>query len=1118
MYVSARQCCCLSCTEPFQTPACAHLQKQHELAEIDVLQQNPCTMWALPFIATRSSLPGSALGAPPSAHETAPQPVTDTSSQPQFADKASADSGFPASSESLPQPHRDIAPSGPLAELSSKDAKQTTAASHWVQVRAYQPDNLNAIADNALPSSVPKGLATTSNTTGQQQTAAAAWLESVLADNDTRATSATMLNGIPVHQAAEQSRAVSSSTAAKDAQIHSKVPLGTAGKIQQAKTASQHADRSAAPQAQMEASQSQKQVSQASRTRQEKANPDGRAAPQAQQLAAAGTAPDGVQINTDTAHGGSSAPGLEAAQRSNAAADQSSTPESATRKRDQQQIAGPTRSGSPADSSDLLAKATSEAADAQTNRASKQARARRAKPAAAADSTDSDEGTPREQQDQLSKAEGSGASRTKVAQLTGKRQQREAPDKPVVKKAKQTNSQAASQQKTENGKAAGTGVEKKRQSSKDTSVQKKQSEVKTDLPSQTLDNIFDSLKELGLLRNHHGNGELTRSDIQALDIRPPLLQLRILSWYASKFQTGGNPHRFLQISTTNMVKQSANTNWLAHRSLSSGTPRAHTLSPEAHALHKELLSLRMLPDNAVPEVALQSLPSELHPAYVLALAGYPGKRLQNFAQNLLHSILWQVCRAVQQQNSISHTFQVAMSSYADAVGKPFLPSEGHSGADKGAQPGSSKAAAKGTGNAAAQDTRQGLSSKRKHSPIPIPAPFSKDSKTAPVTKVPTFVNGLPVSSPAPKTGQQHSIDAAPSKPKKPKTRIHLHMSEVAATALDGLIRLRRLQPNSLDDHSLDFLHKQSPLWQMHILSFFSERVNSGNASAYLTSICKANKIAAYNRDFRWVQQTGQIEAHTLTLLNHACMAGLVSQEFVSTVTLQSIPKDLHGIAVCYALGSVSTAPTHQAQQQNGTPHVLQLGTRQAQSAFHTIIQYIHQLLEEEVPNYRPLGPSDPSRPHTAPPSGASSHPPLQAQDSFPSYDRPTSLQHSSSHQHAHNGVQDYNRPCPFYFRSSGGCGNQGCPYIHGTHEKYVAYMKRTGLIPYSLKFQSGLDRDRCVGDDAVDVLNDMMLDKTIPRGSFGDWDLQPLAFLEDPHSANASQLQLQVSMHHNSMV
>lgn len=71
-------------------------------------------------------------------------------------------------------------------------------------------------------------------------------------------------------------------------------------------------------------------------------------------------------------------------------------------------------------------------------------------------------------------------------------------------------------------------------------------------------------------------------------------------------------------------------------------------------------------------------------------------------------------------------------------------------------------------------------------------------------------------------------------------------------------------------------------------------------------------------------------------------------------------------------------------------------------------------------------------------------------------------------------------------------------------------MKRLGLIPYGLKFQSQLGRDRCLGDDAVDLLNELMANNFIPRGSFEDWDLQSLAFLEDHVSGNAFKLQLQV--------
>lgn len=72
-------------------------------------------------------------------------------------------------------------------------------------------------------------------------------------------------------------------------------------------------------------------------------------------------------------------------------------------------------------------------------------------------------------------------------------------------------------------------------------------------------------------------------------------------------------------------------------------------------------------------------------------------------------------------------------------------------------------------------------------------------------------------------------------------------------------------------------------------------------------------------------------------------------------------------------------------------------------------------------------------------------------------------------------------------------------------------MVHVGLVPYSLKFASDVGRDRWIVDAAVDGLNDMILSQQVPRGSFTECDLRPLAFLQDPNGEHA-RMQLQVSL------
>lgn len=1101
------------------------LQNQQEHEEIAALKDSPSTLWALPFLSgpeTASAL--TQMESQPISPKSLSAPSMGMSKQPVPETKLLADESTEVSARASAELHRATAPAGPCTISAKQTPQQKASASQSFHVTAYQPtvtstDHMLSVSNGAIPGE--------SQMDGQRGAAAQS------KDGEVRAGG--MSDGIQIKQAAMNSSSALQS-AVHDGKPDSQELLADAGgSIQQAKGSAVCADRSDAG----EPAQSRKRASQAQTA--DEQHPSAASSPSDHAPLPAGTASDSLHVSEQpvNGHAGPSKHVAEAAQGSKAAAQHLLQSASKKGGRDEQQVAGPTRSGSPADTSEPPARDKSQAADVQAGGAAKQARARRTIQAASTAMTATEDVLPSKQNKQQQSQTAGEVEQSSAQQpaLSGKqaskwqKQPASAQEEPTLRK-RQKVSEAVPQNKSAGGsKAADAGQTKSQRSSKDAPADERQPDVRCDLPSQTMHNIYDSLKQLGLLQNQWRKGELTRQHIYELDCHAPLVQLHTLAQYGSKFEPRGDPVKFLDICTNNMVKLHANTTWLAHRLYNLGFQ--YKLSPDALSLQQRLVALRMLPKDAVPELAAQVLPVELQPAYVLALGGYQGNRLPRFAQTLLHSILWQVCWTLHQCPSSSQNFKVALNKYELATGRPFKLATDPAGKAKdpqkpnrssaGTDTATALATAGTTGASAAQTAKHGNTGKRKHSPIPIPgsaaataaaASLAEQTQTAVSHRSPDGRSSSVTDKPT-----QHCSQADSVKLKKPKKSVQLSIGQVADTAFKGLVKLGKMQADSLDELSLDFLRKQSHLWQLRILSLFSQRVRMGRASAFLTSLCKANRIEAGQGDLRWAQPAEQIENYALGLLHLACRAGLVSKDLGSTDVFKAIPADLHSVAVCYAIGSCSGASGVTAQQHSSTSHALQKATGQASSALHTFVQYTQQLMEREGLNCPPFAPPQatrPTRPHTAPPASAQypSYPSLQAQNSFPSFDRPSSLHQTSRphQQQAHNNLEDYDKPCPDYYRATGSCDKQDCPYLHGSHDEYVAYVQRLGLIPYGLKFHSQVGRDRWVADAAVDVLNDMMKRNIISRGSFSGRDLQPLAFLDDPVNGNHAQLQLQVSL------
>ena len=596
-----------------------------------------------------------------------------------------------------------------------------------------------------------------------------------------------------------------------------------------------------------------------------------------------------------------------------------------------------------------------------------------------------------------------------------------------------------------------------RQQAKDTTASQPQKvrelirhpEQPIDLPASAVQNIFRSIHKLRL--------QLTGQYMDLMTHLPPLLQLRALSKYASEVLPHGNVVTFFTLTVDAMSRRSRDVQWLTQRE---STAKAYRLCDAAVSLCGRLEDCGVLPVKTIPIKTPQLMPLELQAAYILCIAGHVGSlSRKEFADQLMMGLLGQVCIMLEEHKASEADRKTAESNLKAAGGSP----------------------------AKVQERLRQLSATR------------NEAQRA-----------------------QHATRA--SEPRQ------LDIGIVVKGCLDGMKRLKRIHEGAVDDRSMDYLQSQESLWQLRIISFFSCNLRAtANASAFLTSVCKHNRDNKRNNKIDWLRCTSQHLDHlTQSAIRQAHKAGIFARGKDMPAKIAVLPKDLHYAALCYAIGAKTP--------DSSSDHAAVEGfVRFAQGL-------IHEIDPAAVPNYRrPTPESTPqSASYTA--SHAASQPPrddkhgkpasrhsnqrspaavTHAAPTDPRTRPPSQLPHphaapsqhpagSSGRDQQHRPHQsNYPRHCKYFYRIEGGCTNRNCEYYHGSHQEYVAYMTHCGLVPYSLKFASDVGRDRWIVDAAVDGLNDMILSQQLPRGSFGECELRPLAFLQDPSGEHA-RLQLQV--------
>ncbi len=618
-----------------------------------------------------------------------------------------------------------------------------------------------------------------------------------------------------------------------------------------------------------------------------------------------------------------------------------------------------------------------------------------------------------------------------------------------------------------------------------------------DLPPCTLDSIFRSIRKLRLLGSGRSHEQLSKYHMSLLTPLLPLVQLRVLSKYGTEVMPHGNVVKFFTKTIEVMGGKSHDTRWLVWRER-----RSYRLYEPAADLCRQLGDCGLLPEGAVPTVTPQLLPFELQAPFVLCLGGYTGSLpLADFAKDLLQALLSQVVLMLHKFRSAADDCKAAQANLELAGGS--------------------------------------------------------------LSKVMSSVPAAAVSQRSPSRDRQaQQAQHAPKTGVKPRTippanAIPLSIRHVAHAVFEGLVRINRLKDKNFDQLSYNFLQKQPPLWQLRIISQFAECYNGGaNSPAFLTSICKQNRNLLYRENYAWLTQhrkraagiSPELVSSAQALLDDACKADVFLKGCIDPAILAVLPSQLHCIAVCYAISTAGTdSSTHsndsaerfaayawdlirecdpkadlrEGGQAPSRPRSQSVARGASQSVARAASQPPrHGSSDREASRGRsavpaaaaadqpsnatqdPLGPSDPHRRHpsipaTVPPTRQGSH-----------------IQPSRSpHQAQSHGPQSHGPPrhC-LYFFSAKGCRTQKCPFYHGSHQEYVAYMATTGLVPYGLKFVSNVGRDKWIVDEAVDCLNKLMLTKQLPQGSFNEHDLRPLAFLEDPNGDH-SKLQLQVDFH-----
>lgn len=592
-------------------------------------------------------------------------------------------------------------------------------------------------------------------------------------------------------------------------------------------------------------------------------------------------------------------------------------------------------------------------------------------------------------------------------------------------------------------------------------------EQSIDLPPSAVQNIYRSIRKLRLQGNGQHGPPLSSQHLDLMKHLPPLLQLRVLSKYASEVLPHGNVVKFFTLTVESMAHR-RDVKWLTQRDESD---TAYRLCDAAASLYGRLGDLGELPAKTVPTKTPQMVPLELQAAYILCIGGYTGSlSRREFANQLLVGLLGQVCITMQELKANASDVKTAELNLKAAGG----------------------------------------SLAKVHEQLRQSAAPCGESQRA-----------------------QHATGGA-----KPAT---LDIGGVVQACFAGLTRLNRLKDVFVDDRSMNFLQSQGALWQLRIVSYFACHLRrpSSNASAFLTTVCKNNRNDSFASKLDWLHcVAGHLDPQTQSVLDQAYKAGILPREKQVPAKIAVLPRDLQYAAACYAIGAQTSDPSC-----NGKAAAASL-SNPATAAVDNFVRFAQGLIREADPaavcnNSRTRSESA-SRSASQGPSRAASQPPKNDQ-----VDR-TAVRHSSqqgaaagthpapadprtrsqlqppnpqaaSSRQLSSGVHQTIVPhtgswpchCKSFYRMDGGCMNRQCGYYHGSHQEYVAYMVHCGLVPYSLKFASEVGRDTWIVDAAVDGLNDMIHSQQLPRGSFTECDLRPLAFLQDP-SGDQARMQLQV--------
>lgn len=691
------------------------------------------------------------------------------------------------------------------------------------------------------------------------------------------------------------------------------------------------------------------------------------------------------------------------------------------------------------------------------------------------------------------------ASKSKQKQKRADRQldtgRQEAPEPKRAKKASQAKAAAAEQppqQQQQQAKPRSESQGRVRGTVKhpvpqpDSPVARQSPSHSIDLPACTLDSIFRSIRKLRLLGSgERGREQLSKSHMSLLTHLLPLVQLRVLSRYTIKVMPHGNVVKFFRDTVEVFGQRSHETKWLAWRD---ETPTSYKLCEAAADLYGQLGDCGMLPEGAVPTMTPQLLPFELQVPYVLCLGGYTGSMpLADFAMDLLQALLSQVVLMLHQFRSTADDRKTAQANLELAGGS-------------------------------LSKVMSSVAAAPRRSP-------SHDSQAQQAQHAPKTLVNHPAITPA--------------------NGIPLSIRHVASAVFDGLVRINHLKNKNFDKLSYNFLQKQPPLWQLRIMSQFAQFYSGGaKPSALLTSICKQNRDMLYREDYTWLTQhrkraagkSPELVSSAQALLDEACKADVLLKGCIDPAVLAVLPSELHCIAVCYAISTAGTdtsihsndsaetfvayawdlihecdpkADLRDGSKPSSRPRSQSVARAASQPPRNRSLDREATRGTSEVPAAAdqpsdaipdPLGPSDPHRHHPSIPS-----PPTHQG----SHIRPSRSPHQAQSHGPHFASPP--RHCRYFFCAEG-CRTKTCLFYHGTHQEYVAYMAKTGLVPYGLKFVSDVGRDKCIIDKAVDALNKLMLTRQFSRGSFNEHDLRPLAFLEDP-IGDHSKLQLQVGLY-----